>query len=229
MTFKKPKDWGETKYVHPTHGISIVGRTNTASPGATATGTALHSGSREWGRTRRLVARQYLAEEARADAVAIKKAIEAVISDMAFEQQFGPASEGEKARPKRVTVWWAIRPVTRDCQASRCGRWSTRVSGLAAAVRPNLIVASIYDGSAAAWALEFHLGMMRKSFRFVRHHIEHSRFSPLGMLRFRMIPDFFGRGLLAYVNFAVLFLGLKNRVALSLMTFAFQTTHSPVV
>jgi hypothetical protein len=49
------------------------------------------------------------------------------------------------------------------------------------------------------------------------------------MLRFRMIPDFFGRGLLAYVNFAVLLLGLKNRVALSLMTFAFQTTHSPVV
>jgi hypothetical protein len=57
-------------------------------------------------------------------------------------------------------------------------------------VRPNLIVASIYDGSAAAWALEFHLGMMRKSFRFVRHHIEHSRFSPLGMLRFRMTPTF---------------------------------------
>jgi hypothetical protein len=51
-----------------------------------------------------LVARHYLAEEARGDAVAIKKAIEAVISDMAFEQQFGLAPEGEKARPKRVTV-----------------------------------------------------------------------------------------------------------------------------
>jgi hypothetical protein len=32
--------------------------------------------------------------------------------------------------------------------------------------------------------------MMRKSFRFVPHHIEHSRFSPLGMLRFRMTPTF---------------------------------------
>jgi hypothetical protein len=51
-----------------------------------------------------LVARHYLAEEARGDAVAIKKAIETAISDIAFEQQFGLASEGERARPKRVTV-----------------------------------------------------------------------------------------------------------------------------
>jgi hypothetical protein len=51
-----------------------------------------------------LVARSYLAEEARGDALAIKKAIEAAISDIAFEQQFGLAPEGEKARPKRVTV-----------------------------------------------------------------------------------------------------------------------------
>jgi hypothetical protein len=50
-----------------------------------------------------LVAKGLLAEEARGDALAIKKAIEAVISDMAFEQQFGLAPEGEKAQPKRVT------------------------------------------------------------------------------------------------------------------------------
>lgn len=51
-----------------------------------------------------LVAKGLLAEEARGDSMAIKKAIEAAISDIAFEQQFGLASEGEKARPKRVTV-----------------------------------------------------------------------------------------------------------------------------
>jgi hypothetical protein len=50
-----------------------------------------------------LIVRNYLAEEARGDALAIKKAIEVVISDIAFEQQFGLASEGERARPKRVT------------------------------------------------------------------------------------------------------------------------------
>jgi hypothetical protein len=50
-----------------------------------------------------LVAGSYLAEEARGDAMAIKKAIEAAISDIAFEHQFGLASEREKARSKRVT------------------------------------------------------------------------------------------------------------------------------
>lgn len=41
-----------------------------------------------------LVAREYLAKEERADSSAIQKAIECVISDVAFEAEFGPPARG---------------------------------------------------------------------------------------------------------------------------------------
>jgi hypothetical protein len=45
-----------------------------------------------------LVASGYLAKEARTDAMAIKKAIETVISDIAFELEYGLAASSRSAR-----------------------------------------------------------------------------------------------------------------------------------
>ena len=44
--------------------------------------------------------------------------------------------------------------------------------------------------------------MMRKSFRFVSHHIGRDRFSTIGHAALSNDPDFLAGGLLAYFNFA---------------------------
>jgi hypothetical protein len=69
--------------VHYACGKSLFGRADKTAPGEATAGNALRYG----GQRDALIVRGYLAEEERDKGAAIKKAIEGVISDMAFELQ----------------------------------------------------------------------------------------------------------------------------------------------
>ena len=82
-----------------------------------------------------LVLRGYLGEDERGDGAATKKAIEGVISDMAFELQ-SETAERTRARvgsadpTKRVTGRNVTSRITRHCCDSGCTQRRTRVTGV---------------------------------------------------------------------------------------------------